>query len=602
MQHTTQESPQQKTPQYDLKIIGGTLVDGTGAPRVKGDLGIKDGRIVAVGAAPGDAARTLDASGCLVTPGFVDLHTHYDGQISWDPDLMPSSIHGVTTVVLGSCGVGFAPVHADDRQKLIELMEGVEDIPGSALAEGLTWEWETFPEYMDALDAKPHTIDYCLQVTHDALRVYVMRDRAVFDEPATPDDIAQMQALLRESLKLGAAGFSTGRSDNHRSATGQHTPAAQANMDELVGLAKVVGEVGTGVVQAVSDFDMLDGDEHFGREFDLLEGMAKAANRPMSISLMQRDQSPNQWRWIMERADALAAEGHPIHFQVGARAIGILLGLKTTFQPFMGFPSYKTISHLPVTEQVQRMRDPAFKAQLLTEKSERVGGDGTPIPPLADMLLAQVEMIGMRMFLLGERPDYEQSLMQSIGAQAKARGESVLGALYDALIADDGGDALIYFPLYNYTEGNLDNVRTMLTHPRALPGLSDGGAHVGTICDASFPTFMLTHWARDRAAQGKAGLELERVIQMQTQDTARFIGLHDRGTLAVGQKADVNIIDFENLSLRPPTLVADLPAGGRRLLQFADGYKATIVSGKVIAQDGALTGERPGRLVRIGQS
>lgn len=584
---------------YDLKISGGTLVDGTGTPGYAGDLGIKDGVIIAVGDAPGTATRTIDAQGAIVTPGFVDLHTHYDGQISWDADLMPSSVHGVTTVVLGSCGVGFAPVHAEDHQKLIELMEGVEDIPGSALAEGLTWDWETFPEYMDALDAKPHTIDYCLQVTHDALRVYVMRDRAVFDEPATDDDIAQMRALLKESIELGAAGFSTGRSDNHRSATGQHTPAAQAHAKELVGLVSAMGEVGRGVVQAVSDFDMLDGDEHFDREFALIEAMARAAKRPMSISLMQRDQSPMQWRWIMERSDKLAAEGHPIHFQCGARAIGILLGLKTTFQPFMGFPSFKAISHLPVTEQVERMRDPALKAQMLTEKSDRVGGDGTPIPPLADMLLAQIEMIGMRMFTLGDDPDYEPNMSESIGAQARGRGEGVLSAVYDALIARDDGEALIYFPLYNYTEGNLDNVRTMLTHPRALPGLSDGGAHVGTICDASFPTFMLTHWARDRAARGKNGLALERVIQMQTQDTARFIGLTDRGTLELGKKADVNVIDFDNLKLQPPTLVTDLPAGGRRLLQFADGYRATIVSGEVIVEDGTLTGSYPGRLVRV---
>ncbi|MGK0361592.1 MAG: N-acyl-D-aspartate/D-glutamate deacylase [Bradymonadia bacterium] len=584
---------------YDLKISGGTIVDGTGAPGYSGDLGIKGGVIIAVGDAPGTAARTIDAQGAIVTPGFVDLHTHYDGQISWDADLMPSSVHGVTTVVLGSCGVGFAPVHVEDHQKLIELMEGVEDIPGSALAEGLTWDWETFPEYMDALDAKPHTIDYCVQVTHDALRVYVMRDRAVFDEPATDDDIAKMRALLKESIELGAAGFSTGRSDNHRSATGQHTPAAQAHAKELVGLVSAMGEVGRGVVQAVSDFDMLDGDEHFDREFSLIEDMARAAKRPMSISLMQRDQSPMQWRWIMERSDKLAAEGHPIHFQCGARAIGILLGLKTTFQPFMGFPSFKAISHLPVTAQVERMRDPALKAQMLTEKSDRVGGDGTPIPPLADMLLAQIEMIGMRMFTLGDDPDYEPDMSQSIGAQARGRGEGVLSAVYDALIARDDGEALIYFPLYNYTEGNLDNVRTMLTHPRALPGLSDGGAHVGTICDASFPTFMLTHWARDRAARGKNGLALERVIQMQTQDTARFIGLTDRGTLELGQKADVNVIDFDNLKLQPPTLVTDLPAGGRRLLQFADGYRATIVSGEVIVEDGTLTGKYPGRLVRV---
>lgn len=580
---------------YDIKISGGTLVDGTGAPRFAGDLGIKDGVIVAVGEAPGEARETIDATGAIVTPGFVDIHTHYDGQISWDSDLMPSSVHGVTTVVLGNCGVGFAPVHPADRAKLIQLMEGVEDIPGSALAEGLTWEWETFPEYMDALDRMPHAIDFALQATHDALRVYVMRDRAVHDEASTPEDIEAMRVLLREALEAGAAGFSTGRSDNHRSATGAHTPAAEATTRELTGLAAAFKGLDHGVVQAVSDFDMTDGDEHFDREFAVIEALAKAAGRPLSVSLMQRDQSPEQWRRIIQRVEAANESGLPMRMQVGARAIGILLGLNTTFHPFMGFPSYKAIAHLSTEDRVARMREPKFRAQILTEKTDKVGGDGTPIPPLADLLLSQIEMIGMRMFTLGENPNYEPTFADSIGAKAKARGETVLGGLYDALIAGDG-DALIYFPLYNYQHGNLDEVREMLTHPLALPGLSDGGAHVGTICDASFPTFLLTHWARDR----EDGLSLERVVQMQAHDTSRYIGMTDRGTLAVGQKADVNVIDFDALRLTPPTLVADLPAGGRRLLQFAEGYRATLVSGQVIARDGQLTGTRPGRLVRIG--
>ncbi|MEZ4470215.1 MAG: amidohydrolase family protein [bacterium] len=582
---------------YDLKISGGTIIDGTGQAGFTGDVGIQDGRIVAVGDAPGEAAQTIDAAGAIVTPGFVDLHTHYDGQISWDPDLMPSSVHGVTTAILGSCGVGFAPAHAADREKLIALMEGVEDIPGSALAEGLTWEWETFPEYMDALDAKPHAIDFGLQITHDPVRVYVMCDRAVHDEVATAEDIEQMRAVVREALEAGAIGFSTGRSDNHRSASGAHTPAAEARSEELVGLARVLGEVGHGVVQAVSDFDLPEGDGKFHGEFDVLEAMARASGRPMSISLMQRDQSPEQWRWIIERAEKATAAGTPIRLQVGARAIGVLLGLNTTFHPFMGFPSYKAISHLPVEERVRRLRDPALKAQMMTEKSERVAGDGSPIPPLADLLLAQIEQIGMRMFTLGENPDYEPGFKDSIGARARMRGDSVLSGLYDALITHDDGSALIYFPLYNYIQGNLDNLYTMLSHPLALPGLSDGGAHVGTVCDASFPTFMLTHWARDRAQ----GLPLERVVQMMTHDTARFVGLTDRGTVAVGQKADLNVIDHQALRLHPPHLVADLPAGGKRLLQFADGYRATVVSGQIIARDGQLTGARPGRLVRAGR-
>lgn len=580
---------------YDIKITGGWIVDGTGQPKYRGDVAIKDGLIAAIGDVSGDAQRVIDARGGIITPGFVDIHTHYDGQISWDADMAPSSIHGVTTAVMGSCGVGFAPCRKSDHEKLIALMEGVEDIPGSALNEGLTWDWESFPEYMDALDARPHTIDFCAQMTHDPLRVFVMGDRAIHDELPTPEDIAQMRALLREGLEAGAAGFSTGRSDNHRSATGAHTPAAEAQEPELTGLVKAFQGLNHGVVQAVSDFDMPYGDEKFQHEFDLIERMAEASGRPTSVSLMQRDQSPEQWRWIMKRAEQATKKGIPIHFQVGARAIGVLLGLETTFQPFMGFPSYKAISHLSLEERVARMSNPAFKAQIMTEKSEPVAGDGSSIPPLADLLLSQIETFGMRMFNLGEKPNYEPSFAESIGLKARQRGESVLSGLYDALL-EDQGRALIYFPLYNYIDGNLNNLYTMLSHPLALPGLGDGGAHVGTICDASFSTFMLSHWARDR--QGEK-FSLEHVVKMQTSDTAHFIGLNDRGVLEVGKKADLNVIDFEHLELHPPHLIADLPAGGKRLMQAATGYLATIVSGEVIVENGKLTGAMPGHLVRL---
>lgn len=580
---------------YDLKIENGTIVDGTGKDRFTGDIGIKDGKIVAVGEAPDAAHRTLDASGAIVTPGFVDIHTHYDGQISWDEELAPSSIHGVTTAAMGSCGVGFAPVRPTDHEKLIELMEGVEDIPGSALSEGITWGWETFPEYMDVLDRMPHTIDFLCHVPHDALRVYVMGERAVADERATDDDIAQMRTLLRRALEAGAVGFSTGRSDNHRSAKGDWTPASEAAAEELAGIAKAFVGLDHGVLQAVSDFDVMHGDEHFEREMGVLTAMLEAAGgRPMSISTMQRDHSSKQWKRILKAAEDQVARGFDVRCQVAPRGIGVLLGLQATFHPFMGFPSFKAISHLPHDEIVKAMREPSLKAKMIAEKSEPVAGDGSKLPPLADFFLANLDMVAMRLFRLGEEPNYEPTVQDSFAAEAMRQGVPVLSVIYDAMLEDDG-KALLYFPVYNYSGMNLDAVHEMLTHPLALPGLSDGGAHVGTICDASFPTFLLTHWTRDRE---RGRISLERAIQMQSHDTARYIGLTDRGVLAPGQKADLNLIDLEALKLRRPELQQDLPAGGRRLMQRADGYIATLVSGQVIAENGRLTQARPGHLVR----
>ena len=582
---------------FDLVIRGGTVVDGTGADPFPADVAIDGDRIVAVGPNLSEGNKEIDATGKIVTPGWVDIHTHYDGQVSWDSDMAPSSIHGVTTAVLGSCGVGFAPVRPADHDRLIKLMEGVEDIPGSALSEGIRWGWESFPEYMDVIDAIPHTIDLCTQVPHDALRVYVMGDRALAEEPATDADIAAMQRLLGEALDAGAFGFSTGRSDNHRSAEGLPTPASEAHENELVGLASVFAGRAHGVVQFVNDFDVLAGDEHFEREFGLVEAMARASGgRPLSLSLMQRDQSPDQWRWVLDHVDRLRSEDLPVHVQCAPRGIGVLLGLDATFHPFIGFPSYKAISELPLEERVARMRDPAFKAQLLTESSEPMAGDGSSIPPLADMLLKAIEWIAWRVFTLGAQPDYEPDMTTSIGARAAADGRGALDAIYDALLEDDGA-ALLYFPIYNYTEGSLENVRTMMNHPAALPGLSDGGAHVGTICDASFPTFLLTWWVRDRP-EGR--IPLAEAVHRQTLKTARFVGLADRGAIAPGLRADLNVIDLDGLSLSPPTLIADLPAGGKRLMQYATGYTATLVAGEVIARDGQLTGAMPGRVVRSG--
>jgi N-acyl-D-aspartate/D-glutamate deacylase len=582
---------------FDIVIRNGTLVDGSGAAPRRADVAVQAGRIVAVGEVAGEGTRVLDAAGALVTPGFVDIHTHYDGQVSWDEDLLPSSAHGVTTCVMGSCGVGFAPCRAADRARLIELMEGVEDIPGTALAEGIRWAWESFSEYMDALDRTPRAIDYAVQVPHDALRVFVMGERALAGEAATDEDLAAMRAELRRALEAGAIGFSTGRSDNHRSRSGAATPAAEASGRELCALAGAFEGLRHGSLQAVSDFDMAEGPDRFDAEFDLLERMAEAApGHALSLSLMERTQDPGQWRRILARAEAAAARGLPIKVQVAPRGIGVLLGLEATFHPFMGFPSYKAIAHLPLAERVAAMRAPDFRARLLGEKSDRVAGDGSAVPPIADWLLAQIDRISYRFFRLGERPDYEPAAAGSLGASAQRRGVSALEEILDALLENEGHE-LLYFPIYNYAGMNLDAVREMLVHPLALPGLSDGGAHVGTICDASFPTFLLQHWVRDR----KGGrIPVERAVQMLTSDTARHVGLADRGLVAPGLRADLNVIDLAALRLSRPRLVADLPAGGKRLLQDVEGYRATLVAGVVTAEGGKLTGARPGRLVRAG--
>ena len=583
---------------FDLKILGGLVIDGSGAEPFRADVGVSGGRIVAIGDIPGEAAQTLDASGGIVCPGFIDLHTHYDGQISWDADLRPSSVHGVTTAVLGNCGVGFAPARTADHQRLIALMEGVEDIPGAALAEGLRWRWQSFPEYMDAIDAAPHAIDFAVQVPHDALRVFVMGDRAIAGAPATDDDIAEMRVLLREALQAGAAGFSTGRSDVHRSRDGSATPSSEAGERELTGLAEAFVGLEHGVLQAVSDFDAETSPDRFHPEFDLLERMAEASGgHPLSISLMQRDLAPNQWREILARVEAAHAAGLPLRVQVAPRGVGVFLGLTATFHPLMGFPGYKELSALPLPERVAALRDPARKARILGEKPERMAGDGSAIPPLADKLLAMLDRISFRMFRLGEDPNYEPTLQDSLGYQARVQGSAPLSVLYDALLEDDGKQ-LLYFPIYNYLDMNLDAVGEMISHPLALPGLSDGGAHVGTVCDGSFPTFLLTHWTRDRV---KDRLSLPAAIHMLTGRNAAYIGLNDRGLVRVGYKADLNIIDMETLRIHRPAMVQDLPAGGQRLLQDATGYRATIVSGVIIAAEGQLTGARPGRLARLGQ-
>jgi len=581
---------------WDLKIVGGTVVDGTGAAPREADVAVKDGRIVAIGACEGEAARVIDASGMLVTPGFVDIHTHYDGQATWDAEMAPSSWHGVTTCVMGNCGVGFAPVRPADHDRLVRLMEGVEDIPGAALAEGLPWTWESFPEYMEHLDRSPHTIDIAAQVPHDALRVYVMGDRAVSGEPATEADIDAMKVLLADALDAGAVGISTGRSDNHRTADGDPTPASEAARAELVGLAEVFAGRDRGVLQVVSDFDMAAGPERFDPEFDLLEDMASAAGgRPLSTSLLQRINDPSQWKRVLARVEAAVENGLNLRVQAAPRPIGVLLGMETTFHPFMGHPTFKAHAHLPLAERVAKLKEPAVRAQILSERPDAVAGDGSAIPPLADALLERINEAAFLMYRLTDPPVYEPPPEASLAAEAVRESKPALGVLYDALLEDEG-EAMIYFAIFNYMTLSLDNVYSMITHPLALTSLSDGGAHVGTVCDASFPTTVLQWWARDRPG---TKLTLEDAVYKLTGANAAYMGFDDRGVIAEGKLADLNVIDFEGLRLHKPSLAADLPAGGKRLLQRASGYRYTVKTGVVTFEDGVSTGAMPGKLVRL---
>lgn len=586
---------------FDVKITGGLIYDGDGGEAYSADIGIKHGIISEIGLCAGDAKKTIDARGHIVTPGTIDLHTHYDGQISWDEEMKPSVNHGVTTIVMGNCGVGFAPCRKDDHEKLIRLMEGVEDIPGTALSEGLTWDWESFPEYLDALDARPHTLDFLAMVPHDPLRVFVMGDRAVFDQQATDTDIKEMRKLTREALEAGAVGFSTGRSDAHRTSDGDWTPTSEAHPSELAGIASAFNGLNYGVLHAVNDFDQERPGDQFDQEFDILETYFRAApGHKASMTLMQRDLVPDHWKKIIKRAEDLQEDGVDLRLQAAPRGIGLFLGLQSTFHPLMAFPSYIEIADKPFEERVALLRDPALKAKMLAETPVKLAGKNG-VPPMTDTMIALTEMVSAKMFKLSPdgsgKANYEQDYESSAHAESQRKGETVWSVLYDWMLEDDG-KALIYFPIYNYTDMNYDAVHTMMTHPLALPGLTDGGAHVGYICDASFPTYLLSYWTRDRTDKK---VPLARAVQMLSADAADYLDLTDRGRIKVGLKADINIIDYDNLSLGVPTMVKDLPAGGQRLLQPVTGYKATLVSGKIILQDNEVTHERPGRLVRMGQ-
>ena len=564
---------------YDLLIRGGTVVDGTGAPPRSADVAVEGGRVVAVGTLGGDAtagaARMLDVDGALVMPGFVDIHTHYDGQATWDERLAPSSWLGVTTVVMGNCGVGFAPCRPEDRQRLIELMEGVEDIPGTALHEGLPWTWTSFPEYLDYLSGRSFDIDVAAQVPHGAVRLHVMGERGAQREPATSDEIKEMGRIVREGIAAGALGFTTSRTMNHRTSRGEPTPTLTAAAEELVGIAVEMSDAG-GVLEVVSDFRDLES------EFGTLRRMVRESGRPMTISVAAEDHRAH-WGSLRDRIAAAAAEGLPMKGQVGSRAIGVLLGLQASLNPFAGLASYRSIAKEPIDERVRIMRDPAFKTRLLGEM------EGAASPGM----LARFD----RMFQLGDPPNYEPDPSTSIAARAAAAGRSPADLAYDLLVDRDGNDFL-YYPLFNWINGSLDAVGEMLRDENLLPGLGDGGAHVGTICDGSFATTLLTHWARDRVA----GLPVEWVVQRQCRDTAAAVGLHDRGVVAPGYRADIIVVDFESLRLRPPEMAFDLPAGGKRLLQRADGYLHTLVRGIETYANGEPTGALPGTLVRGPQS
>ena len=560
---------------YDLLIRGGRVADGLGSPLFEADVAVRDGRLAKVGKIDGSAREVVDAQGAVVAPGFVDIHTHYDGQAVWDSQLASSSWHGVTTVVMGNCGVGFAPVRHHDRQRLIELMEGVEDIPGIALHEGLDWAWESFADYLQALERRPHDVDLCAQLPHGALRVYVMGERAARLEPATAADIDRMREIAATAMRAGALGFSTSRSINHRTVKGDPTPSLRASEAELTGIAMGLADAGRGVLQLLSDFDTPSLEE----EFAMLRRVVEKSGRPLSFTIAQKHDDPQGWRKLLALIDQAVKDGLPIRGQVAPRPIGMLLGLQASLNPFSGAPMVREIADRPLAERYAIMRDPAFKASVMEHL-------GRTTRKRLDLKL---------LFPFGDPPNYEPDPSTSIAAQAERSGRSPDDLAYELMLHDEGR-AFLYTPFANYHDGNLNACREMMADPNTVIGLGDGGAHVGMISDASFPTFLMTHWARECGRSD--GFDLSWLIKRQTSDTARTVGLNDRGVIAPGMKADINVIDVEKLALPAPRMAFDLPAGGKRLLQKAEGYRATVLSGVTTYLRGQATGKLPGRLVR----
>jgi N-acyl-D-amino-acid deacylase len=565
---------------HDLVIRGATIVDGTGASARTGDIAVDAGKIVSVEGKAGAGSREIDANGLIAAPGWVDIHTHYDGQVAWDPYLTPSSWNGVTTVVMGNCGVGFAPVRPGKEGYLISLMDAVEDIPSETLTAGIRFEWETFGEYLDALSRMKRTIDVGAHVPHCAIRPYVMGERGAGNEAATAEEIAQMAEVVRDSLRAGALGFSTSRTLVHRTKDKGYVPGTFAAVAEVGAMARALGDVGHGVFEIITDV--------MGEDADLewVAKMSRETGRPVSLAALISSRSEMRarelWQFVKERNE----QGAHIFNQVPARPTGILMSLESTLHPFSTHRTFKALAGLSLSEKVARMRDPKFRAEILADS-----------PAVRDRETLRMVTMFETIFPLGDPPDYEPSAESSIGARARAIGVTPQELAYDTML-ENGGRKVLYGPLA-YPGYNLDAYREMLTRGNSILSLSDGGAHCGTICDASMPTYILSHWARDRSRGEK--LPLEFAVKLQTSETAKLYGLGDRGVLAPGKKADLNLIDFENLSVRAPETVYDLPAGGRRFVQRAEGYKYTIVSGEAVFRDGEPTGAMPGRVVRGGQ-
>jgi N-acyl-D-aspartate/D-glutamate deacylase len=564
----------------DLVIRGGTIADGNGGELYEADVAIKDGRIAEVGKVSAKGKEEIDAKGKLVAPGFVDVHTHYDGQVTWSQDITPSSQNGVTTAIMGNCGVGFAPCKPSDHVRLIQLMEGVEDIPEPVLSAGIPWAWESFPDYMEWLSKRNFDIDVGAQLPHAALRVYVMGERGARRDPSTQEDNRAMAQLAREAVRAGALGFSTSRTLNHRTSTGDFTPTLKAGEDELAAIAAAMHSEGRSVLQFVLDLSTLHED------LPMMLRVAETTKCPITFSITQNDKAPQRWRQTLAEINAAAAKGLSITAQIAARPVGLMLGLELSRNPFQTHPSYKAIAKLPLAERVARLRQPEVRAAILNETATATD-DPLFFRPNYD-----------KMYLLGNPPDYEQPPENTLGARAHREGKRPEELAYDAMLTEEGR-GMLYVPFLNYADGNLDATREMLSDPRSVPGLSDGGVHCGIICDASFPTYLLTHWTRDRSRGEK--LSIPFVVAVQARKTALSVGLYDRGLIAPGYKADVNVIDYDKLHLHPPKVHYDLPVGGRRLLQQVDGYDATIVSGVVTQREGRATGARPGKLVRGAQ-